>query len=154
MCLLPDGFVNIAFKIVFSNPRSAFMKKLTPLLLLVASMAYGQAQKQGPSQFDKFVQTPSIEWAMYVEDTIQLETPHLNKILAKRFEKNEIKAAYALEVEWGDLNNIRFSKKKDLDNHVLVPRIDTTYDSTGYTNPVSSAQRNNTIDSPHSTSRA
>ena len=58
------------------------MKQLTILLLLVSNLSFAQTNsRQEPSQFDKFINLPQLEWAAYLTDTIRFTDPPLNKLL-------------------------------------------------------------------------
>jgi hypothetical protein len=101
--------------------------------MLVARMASGQSiSDHGPSQFDKFVLSPRIEWAQYIDDTIRFENPSLNKILAKRFEKNEIRSSLPVELNWNHRQPLAYTKKTKLDDQMLYPLCQLPiYDSMG-----------------------
>jgi hypothetical protein len=67
------------------------------------------------TQFDKFINKPEIEWAVYLNDTVRFENMSLNKILLQRLAKNEIKASLPLESGTAQADNIKYLKKNEID---------------------------------------
>ena len=108
------------------------MKKLTLLFLLFNYPSFAQLPlQQTPTQFDKFINSPAIEWAAYINDTIRFDNPGLNKILSLRFAKNEIKASFPVGSGSYQANQIRYEKKKEIDHMTVHPHDMPIYDSAG-----------------------
>jgi hypothetical protein len=80
-----------------------------------------QSQQQPlPTQFDKFINQPSIEWAAYANDTFNFEPAHFNKLLTDRLGKKEIKATFALYTDMQESNRFSWKTKKEIDGKVLT----------------------------------
>ncbi len=107
------------------------MKNFALLICIFSNQFFTQAQ-QVSTQFDTFINKPSIEWAVYANDTISFEKSELNKILAARYAKNEIKASLAVASGTARANSIIYLHKDKLDRNIqgagtMIP----VYDSTG-----------------------
>lgn len=82
-------------------------KQLTVLILLLSKVSYAQV-KPIPTQFDKFVNKPGIQWAAYASDTFNFDRADLNNILLKRLIKKEIKASLPVESRTAAVNHIKY----------------------------------------------
>jgi hypothetical protein len=90
------------------------------LILLCFILNQVKAQHQPiPTQFDKFINQPSIEWAAYANDTLRFEKTDLNKLLIRRFSKNEIKSSLSVYSSIEEANHISYLLKPQLDSLVL-----------------------------------
>lgn len=98
------------------------MKKvLTVIIILAGNISFAQhPTQQIPTRFDKFILSPDIKWAAYINDTIRFESPNLNKILISRLTKNEIKASLT-PYNAAQADQVKFLNKKDIDNERLYP---------------------------------
>jgi hypothetical protein len=108
--------------------------KLTTLLLLLCHTGFAQNNDQpAPTQFDKFITRPQIEWASYANVSQVFEPVILNKILLERFSKKEIKAALPVESGLPEANTISYLSKKSIDSilHFSRQKIVNLYDSEG-----------------------
>jgi hypothetical protein len=107
--------------------------KLTIFFLLLSNIAFTQYSNQpAPTQFDKFITQPNIEWAAYANDTVRFEKIRFNNLLLRRLSKEEIKASLPLSLGINDRYPILLKKKKDIDNKVLYPICTLPiFDSTG-----------------------
>src|SRR5665647_2460738 len=65
-----------------------------------------------PTTFDKFIKSPSIDWAYYSFDTLRLENYNLVNVLLSRLNKNEIKVAEPPQDN--RTNTFRWLNKSDL----------------------------------------
>jgi hypothetical protein len=62
--------------------------------IIISTHLTAQTDQLRPAtDFDSFVQLPSIEWAAYINDTIWFDKTDMTDQLKKRFEKGEIKLA-------------------------------------------------------------
>jgi hypothetical protein len=68
---------------------------------------------------------PSIEWAAYANDTIRFEKSNLNKILANRLAKKEIKVSLPIYSGIPEANHINFSSKSLIDERSTYRTIAT-----------------------------
>lgn len=106
------------------------IKKLTLILLLASQISFAQNKTQ-PTPFDKFVNSPGIEWAAYASDTVNFTSADLNNLLLKRISKNEIKASKPVESRTDEANKITYSPLDSIDQAFYGDRIDIVMDSTG-----------------------
>ena len=108
------------------------IKKLTVIFFLCSNGSFAQYRSQPiPTQFDKFINQPNIEWAAYASDTTRFRKVNLNLLLLHKLDKKEIKASLPIIVGLND-QDIEYLNKKELDNIVLYPScILHRYDSTG-----------------------
>ena len=98
------------------------MKKLTVILLLLSKISFAQpGSQQKPTQFDKFIIKPEIEWAAYINDRIIFANPSLNKLLLLRLDKDEVKAALPVWNGSSEAVEIRYLAKSIIDTAVLFP---------------------------------
>lgn len=96
--------------------------KLTAILLLITNIAFAQYRNQPtPTQFDKFISQPNIEWAAYNNDTIRFEKIVFNNLLLRRLAKDEIRAAMPITFGIDNMHPVLLKKKKDIDRNVLYP---------------------------------
>jgi hypothetical protein len=107
--------------------------RITILLSILGNQILAQHQPI-PTQFDKFINQPSIEWAAQANDTVRFEKYDLNKILLLRLVKNEIKASLPTYSGISDANHIGYISKDSIDKMLLYPAcILPIYDSSGLT---------------------
>ena len=107
------------------------MKNFALLICIFSTKLFAQAQPVS-TQFDTFINKPSIEWAVYANDTIRFEKSELNKILANRYAKNEIKASLSVISGSAQANSISYLQKDKLDRKIQGPGIRVpVYDSIG-----------------------
>ncbi|MBK6634962.1 MAG: hypothetical protein IPG38_12210 [Chitinophagaceae bacterium] len=83
------------------------IKQLTVLLLLLSNTSIAQ-NKPHPTQFDKFINKPGIQWAAYASDTFNFDRADLNNRLLNRLTKKEIKASLPLDSRTTSVNNIKY----------------------------------------------
>ncbi|MBK8496675.1 MAG: hypothetical protein IPL50_18035 [Chitinophagaceae bacterium] len=83
------------------------IKQLTVLLLILSNTSIAQNKPQ-PTQFDKFINKPGIQWAAYASDTFNFYRADLNNRLLNRLTKKEIKASLPLESRTTSVNNIKY----------------------------------------------
>ncbi|MBK7122372.1 MAG: hypothetical protein IPH68_05880 [Chitinophagaceae bacterium] len=83
------------------------IKQLAVLLLLLSNTSIAQNKPQ-PTQFDKFINKPGIQWAAYASDTFNFDRADLNNRLLNRLSKKEIKASLPLESRTTSVNNIKY----------------------------------------------
>jgi hypothetical protein len=107
------------------------MKKKLTLIILVTSQCSFAQNKPLPTQFDKFVTRPGIEWAAYVSDTVNFTSSDLNNLLLKRISKNEIGASKPVEGRTTEAEKITYSPLDSIDQAFYGDRIDILMDSTG-----------------------
>ncbi len=106
-------------------------KNLTVILLLLSNISFAQVKLQ-PTQFDKFVNKPKIEWAAYASDTFNFDNADLNNIILTKMYKNEIKGTLPRESR-NDSNPIKYLPMTELNSifhfgfHIPIP----IYDSLG-----------------------
>ena len=102
------------------------------LFLLIGNNCFAQYSPT-PSQFDKFIIQPSIEWAAYVLDTVRFSKINLNKLLFERYKTNNIKVSLPLLNGASETNHISYVTGDSLDDLVLYPmhRFGSMYDSNG-----------------------
>ena len=96
------------------------MNKLILFILLVTakcSFAQLPVLAKEPTQFDKFIAKPGIEWAAYISDTVRFFKNNLSEILRNRFDKNEIKASVPVTARTIESNKIIYSKKDEIISH-------------------------------------
>ncbi|MEP7254307.1 MAG: hypothetical protein ABI666_00955 [Ferruginibacter sp.] len=121
------------------------MQKLIAILLLLSNASFAQSPTQQiVTQFDKFINKPEIEWAAYINDTIRFENFSLNKLLLTRLAKNEIKASMPVSSGSAEADQIKYSKKKDIDLIKFPGNEIAVFDSTG--NLVRTEHRSQEID--------
>jgi hypothetical protein len=82
-------------------------KQLTVLILLLSQFSFAQV-KPIPTQFDKFVNKPGIQWAAYTSDTFNFDRADLNNVLLKRLINKEIKASLPVESRTAAVNHIKY----------------------------------------------
>lgn len=95
------------------------MKKLLFLFIILSVTASAQLPTQQlPTQFDRFINKPEIEWAAYINDTIRFDKLKLNTLLLHRLKRNEIKAS--LPVGSGSLqaDQIRYLKNNEVERMI------------------------------------
>ena len=105
-------------------------KKLTLIFLFASQNLFAQNKPQ-PTQFDKFVNKPGIEWAAYASDTVNFTSAGLNNLLLKRISKNEIKASKPVESRTAETDKITYCPLDSIDQAFYGDRIDIMMDSTG-----------------------
>ena len=105
-------------------------KKLTLIFLFASQNLFAQNKPQ-PTQFDKFVNKPGIEWAAYASDTVNFTNAGLNNLLLKRISKNEIKASKPVESRTAETDKITYCPLDSIDQAFYGDRIDIMMDSTG-----------------------
>ena len=105
-------------------------KKLTLIFLFASQVLFAQ-NKPLPTQFDKFVNKPGIEWAAYASDTVNFTNAGLNNLLLKRISKNEIKASKPVESRTAETDKITYCPLDSIDQAFYGDRIDIMMDSTG-----------------------
>ncbi|MBK7306127.1 MAG: hypothetical protein IPI88_03240 [Chitinophagaceae bacterium] len=105
-------------------------KKLTLIFLFASQVLFAQ-NKPLPTQFDKFVNKPGIEWAAYASDTVNFTSAGLNNLLLKRISKNEIKASKPVESRTAETDKITYCPLDSIDQAFYGDRIDIMMDSTG-----------------------
>ncbi len=105
-------------------------KKLTLIFLFASQISFAQNKPQ-PTQFDKFVNKPGIEWAAYASDTVNFTSAGLNNLLLKRISKNEIKASKPVESRTAETDKITYCPLDSIDQAFYGDRIDILMDSTG-----------------------
>lgn len=91
------------------------IKQLTVLLLLLSNVSIAQNKYQ-PTQFDKFINKPAIQWAAYASDTFNFDRADLNNLLLNRLTKKEIKASLPLESRTTSVNNIKYIPLDSINN--------------------------------------
>lgn len=106
------------------------VKNLIVLLLLLSNISFAQ-NGPAPTQFDKFVNKPNIEWAAYASDTFNFTKADLNNLLLTRIEKNEIKASLPVESRTGRADQIKYTIKDSIDNAFYGDNVDYMMDSMG-----------------------
>ena len=109
------------------------MRNIT-LIILAIICNQVTAQQATPTQFDKFINQPSIEWAAYEYDKITPEKINLNKLLVLKLARNEIKASLPLAGGTANANNFIYIPKKAIDKETLCGYCDEStliFDSLG-----------------------
>ena len=106
------------------------IKSLIVLLLLLSNISFAQ-NKPAPTQFDKFVNKPNIEWAAYASDTFNFTKADLNNLLLTRLGKNEIKASLPVESRTVGADQIKYTIKDSIDNAFYGDNTDFVMDSLG-----------------------
>ena len=106
------------------------IKNLIVLLLLLSNISFAQ-YKPRPTQFDKFVNKPNIEWAAYASDTFNFTKADLNNLLLNRIGKNEIKASLPVESRTNGADQIKYTIKDSIDHAFYGDNVDFTMDSLG-----------------------
>ncbi len=92
------------------------MKKLLFLFIILPVTASAQSPtQQTPTQFDRFINKPEIEWAAYINDTIRFDKLKLNTWLLQRLDRNEIKATFPVGSGSPQANQIRYLTKNEID---------------------------------------
>ncbi len=106
------------------------VKNLIILLLLLSNISFAQNGPR-PTQFDKFVNKPNIQWAAYASDTFNFTKADLNNLLLNRIEKNEIKASLPVESRTSGADQIKYSKLDSINNAFYGDNVDYMMDSMG-----------------------
>ena len=106
------------------------IKSLIVLLLLLSNISFAQ-NKPAPTQFDKFVNKPNIEWAAYASDTFNFTKADLNNLLLTRLGKNEIKASLPVESRTVGADQIKYTIKDSIHNAFYGDNTDFVMDSLG-----------------------
>ncbi len=86
--------------------------RLLPVIFFIIHFS-SSAQTNSPTSktnFNKFIEKPSIEWAMYHNDTLQTDSPDLRDILITKMKEKRIKI-FAAEIA-GNINENNISNKK------------------------------------------
>lgn len=88
---------------------------LTLLLLFIGAVCNAQLyyEQKRLTQFDTFINRPSVEWAAYANDSIRFTNPNLSEILVKRMEKGEIKSASPFSYGSPSLDTIVCTNRSD-----------------------------------------
>ena len=107
-------------------------KKLTVIFLLSCHISPAQNNPQ-PTQFDKFVSKPKIEWAAHASDTFNFTNTDFNNLLLNRLGKKHIKASLPMESRTGSANQIKYTIKDSIDNAFYGANADVVIDSAGNT---------------------
>ncbi len=106
--------------------------KLIVVLLFVCTSSFAQLKPE-PTQFDKFVNKPKIEWAAYASDTFNFKG--FNTLLLNRLYKKHIKASLPVDSRTQQANNIEYVHidsidkaffNGELDNNGIPKKVDTT----------------------------
>ncbi|MEO8772172.1 MAG: hypothetical protein ABI402_18880 [Ferruginibacter sp.] len=108
------------------------MKKII-ILLLFFNFKHSLAQlptNHIPTQFDKFIERPEIDWAVYKSDTIRFPKINLNEYLRTQFQKEKIKVAANIVSISLRANEIIYADKKMI-NDKYFPLLDPIIDSFG-----------------------
>jgi hypothetical protein len=125
--LLENG---IAYVCLYSIPVK--MKKILFILFIcLSNSCLAQLPLNAPSQFDKFITDPKIEWAMYNMDSIHFKGQNLSELLRTKFEKKEIKATLAIEIIPPLNQKIIFYSKDEIDFQLFHQHDVPMFDSLG-----------------------
>jgi hypothetical protein len=96
------------------------MRSIIIIAAWLFSLQSAAQYQQQPTQFDKFINQPSIEWAAYANDTFNFEPKHFNKMLTNRLAKKEITATFALYTDMQENSHFSWKSKKEIDDRMLV----------------------------------
>ena len=107
-------------------------KKLTVIFLLICHISSAQNNTQ-PTQFDKFVAKPKIEWAAYASDTFNFTTANFNNLLLNRLGKKQIKASLPIESRTASTNHIKYTIIDSIEHVFYGDNADVVMDSAGNT---------------------
>lgn len=104
----------------------------TILLLLFIKTSFAQEYFEIiPTQFDTFINRPSITWAAYFFDSVRFNNPKFSSLLVERMGKNEIEKACYLASGTKYANCIEYCTKEEIEAH-LYPLCELPiYDSLG-----------------------
>ena len=108
------------------------MKKILAVvsLFLFSDLAAQVASR--PTQFNRFINKPSVEWAACLNVQATFDKEPLNRILAERLARNEIKASLPLYSGLNDATAITYLTRDSIDNVMLYPSsMLPRYDSAG-----------------------
>ncbi len=102
--------------------------KLIVIFLLLCNSSFAQVKPQ-PTQFDKFVNNPKIEWAAYASDTFNFTG--FNSLLLNRLYKKQIKASFPVESRTPPANKIEYALIDSIDKVFFYEEDDYAMDSSG-----------------------
>jgi len=105
-------------------------KQLTVILLLTGHVLFAQNKPQ-PTQFDRFVNNPKIEWAAYASDSFNFSAAGLNMRLLNRLAKKEIKASLPVESRTVSADQFKYTILDSIDNAFYGSDEDMMMDSLG-----------------------
>lgn len=96
---------------------------LNILCVLISAYAFSQE----PTQFNKFINQPAIQWAADFTDTIRFSDTNLSELLRKRFHAKEIKASLPQRAPL----KINYVNEQTIDQSIFHSIADTLLDSNG-----------------------
>jgi hypothetical protein len=105
--------------------------RLVVIFLFLVNNGFSQ-NKSKPTQFDRFVQKPKIEWAAYASDTFNF--PLLNRILYERLQKNKIKASLPFDSRTADADKVSYVTLDSIDKIFFDEGEPAAIDSGTFTN--------------------
>ncbi|MFT3907908.1 MAG: hypothetical protein QM737_00660 [Ferruginibacter sp.] len=112
------------------------MKKIIILLLLFNfKEAFAQQPiNHIPTQFDKFIEQPEIDWAVYMSDTIRFPEINLNEFLRTKLDNDQIKAAIWTYSRSARANDIIYADRKTIKRCYLcsLPAFSDSFNFTTY----------------------
>jgi len=108
----------------------------TILLVLIGMCSQATAQfRPASTQFDTFINRPSVEWAAYASDTVRCPNLNLNALLRERFKKGDIHVTFGLDREMNDENILDYKTPEDI-KWEMYPHPDLMFDSAGNQIPI------------------
>ncbi len=102
--------------------------KLIVIFLFIGNSSFAQF-KPLPTQFDKFVNKPKIEWAAYASDTFNFAG--FNNLLLNRLHKKQIKASLPVDSRTPLANKIEYALIDSIDKVFFYEEDDYAMDSLG-----------------------
>lgn len=113
------------------------MKRLTVILLVLTNISFGQ------NKFDAFIKNPGIEWAIYNIDSVHFLQTNLSEILRTRFNNNEIKAAFPVDIMLPGDHQYQLYPAAKLNKEIFHPHDMRIIDSVGNAAEAVDPQENN-----------
>lgn len=92
-----------------SSSLHVAMKIIFALVFLITGTGLQAQNKPVPTQFDRFIQRPGIEWAAYASDTFNFTNAGFNLLLLNRLNKKQVKASLPVESRSSEAGNIRYT---------------------------------------------
>lgn len=104
------------------------MKRIIAIavLLIFHASAWAQAPStQVPTPFDRFIASPAVTWAAYINDTVRFHDFNLTKLLIEKFSAGKIRASMPVGFGSDDARRLKYCSKRYLDRQKFGSMVDT-----------------------------